>query len=656
MPDNLSDKPSLTPAEARILVVTQPSFISSSITELTTEVAEVLAQHRGFMFLNQLLEVTPQAAQALGMHGGSLCLRQLRLKTPDVAQALTKNARGLSLTLSCGDGLPVEVAKALSAYRGGLNLHNAHTLSDESALALSEHEGRLCLRLQNTLPPSLAGAVACHRGDLALDDVTTLTQEVAKAIAAHVGSLSMKRLASLYAGVGRELASHKGGLDLSGLNALSEDDAEALSEHEGSLRLDGLTYLAYRSAYHLSKHRGPLHLNRVKRITSQTAEALSSLSHDLQLNGLTVITGAIAKHLAEHTATLSLNAARRLSGVAARHLANHKGGKLHLDRLEALSPAAAAALLGYRGVVTTDSLNTSMNPTGANQSGTGSKPVEPGSDGAGSTTDSLGNAIKELEQLIGLQGVKKEVNSLIQFLRAQQLRTRKGLKAAAISRHMVFSGNPGTGKTTVARIVGAIYKAAGFLTGGHTIETDRSSLVAEFIGQTAPKTLEVCWSALGGVLFIDEAYSLAPPDHYGNDFGKEAIDTLLKFMEDNRDDLVVIVAGYPKKMDAFLNSNPGLQSRFNKTVSFENYTPEELVKILRKMCEEGDYVLSRRAELAASYVFTQQCSQATETFGNARFARNIYEQALIEHGRRIGDLDDPTKEQLQTLEAEDFQL
>ena len=179
-------------------------------------------------------------------------------------------------------------------------------------------------------------------------------------------------------------------------------------------------------------------------------------------------------------------------------------------------------------------------------------------------------------------------------------------------------------------------------------------MVGEYIGQTAPKTLKACKKALGGVLFIDEAYSLTPPDHHGSDFGKEAIDTLLKFMEDNREDLVVVVAGYPTKMNDFRNSNPGLQSRFNRTIVFENYTPEEMLQILLKMCSEDEYLLSDEAKTKVYGVFTDKCLQDDKYFGNARGVRNVYQQALLDHGHRIGGLDDPTTDILQTLEADDI--
>ena len=203
-----------------------------------------------------------------------------------------------------------------------------------------------------------------------------------------------------------------------------------------------------------------------------------------------------------------------------------------------------------------------------------------------------GDPYKELDELIGLGSVKKEVRSLANFVKLQKQREAQGLKTAKVSFHLVFYGSPGTGKTTVARIVGRIYKDLGVLKKGHTVETDRGGLVAKYMGQTALKTDTVIRQALDGVLFIDEAYSLASTSE--NDYGKEAIDTILKVMEDNRDDLIVIVAGYPELMDRFLHSNPGLESRFNKFIYFEDYTGEELYNIFWLMCDEANLTIDKQ--------------------------------------------------------------
>ena len=262
--------------------------------------------------------------------------------------------------------------------------------------------------------------------------------------------------------------------------------------------------------------------------------------------------------------------------------------------------------------------------------------------------------IAGLDAMIGLGAVKKEVHSLVNLLKIQKLRLEQGMKNAVVSRHMVFYGNPGTGKTTIARMLGSIYKALDLLPGGQLVEVDRGGLVGSYIGQTAIKTTEVIQSALGGVLFIDEAYTLT--DHKGEgDFGQEAVDTLLKAMEDHRDDLVVIVAGYTKPMEDFLNSNPGLRSRFNKFLFFDDYTPEELEKIMESMCNGQDYQMTEEAGMIVLDYFTERCAHKPDNFANAREARNILEKAVAAQATRLvtkgGKI---TRKQLKILEADDF--
>jgi S1-C subfamily serine protease/AAA+ superfamily predicted ATPase len=242
----------------------------------------------------------------------------------------------------------------------------------------------------------------------------------------------------------------------------------------------------------------------------------------------------------------------------------------------------------------------------------------------------LDQALDRLEEMVGLESVKEEVNRLMSALEVERLRREQGLVVAPISRHMVFTGPPGAGKTEVARALGEIYRSLNVLRKGHLVETDRSGLVAGYIGQTAPKTLDKCREALDGILFIDEAYSLSRP---GNDFGQEAIDTLLKFMEDNRDRIVVIVAGYPNEMQRFINSNPGLSSRFTKTIEFPSYAANELAAILRVMAKRQNFVLPD--DLESSLGPWIKVGMRNKSWGQAREMRTLLERAREAQATRI---------------------
>ncbi|MGB7926232.1 MAG: AAA family ATPase [Pyrinomonadaceae bacterium] len=266
---------------------------------------------------------------------------------------------------------------------------------------------------------------------------------------------------------------------------------------------------------------------------------------------------------------------------------------------------------------------------------------------------SLEELFEELNALVGLERVKAEVKQLVNFLKVQKMREEKSMAQFPISRHLVFYGNPGTGKTTIARLLAQFYRTLKVLSRGQLVETDRSGLVAGYVGQTAIKVKEVVQSALGGVLFIDEAYSLNPQGG-GQDFGHEAVETLLKMMEDHRKDLSVVVAGYTEKMSEFISSNPGLRSRFNKYFYFEDYTREQLVEIFKTFSAKSDFKLTPEACAELSAVFALLIDFRDESFGNARTARNLFETAVSKQANRIVSLAEINEEVLSTIEAADI--
>lgn len=256
----------------------------------------------------------------------------------------------------------------------------------------------------------------------------------------------------------------------------------------------------------------------------------------------------------------------------------------------------------------------------------------------------------ELDTYIGLGEIKREVSNLINMATVFKRREDAGLPNTDFSLHMVFTGNPGTGKTMIARLMARIYHSLGILSKGQLVEVDRSGLVAGYVGQTAIKTQKVIQSALGGVLFIDEAYALNGGSE--NDFGQEAIDTVLKAMEDHRDDLVVIVAGYDDLMEKFIHSNPGLESRFNRYLHFDDYTTDEMLDIFKMQCKKGCYTLAPDAEQDVKDFICDENADGI-TFGNARGVRNLFEQILTEQANRLAAMENFTKDDLMTITKAD---
>ena len=268
-------------------------------------------------------------------------------------------------------------------------------------------------------------------------------------------------------------------------------------------------------------------------------------------------------------------------------------------------------------------------------------------------TRTLPELLAELNKLIGLRNVKEKVNSLIDYQKVQKMREHQGLATVKGTLHLAFTGKPGTGKTTVARIVGRIYKQIGLLSRGHFIETSRTDLIAGYQGQTALKVKKMMDRAKGGVLFIDEAYSITENDH-SDCYGRECLTELTKALEDYRDDLVVIVAGYTEPMNKFFESNPGLKSRFNTFIEFDDYTADELEEILTMMCENNDYILSEEVKKKIKQFLSNQVASDDEHFANGRLVRNIYDDLIMNHARRVVKIEAPSHEDLSIIISNDF--
>ncbi len=296
------------------------------------------------------------------------------------------------------------------------------------------------------------------------------------------------------------------------------------------------------------------------------------------------------------------------------------------------------------------STSTQLPPTQAADGGAGGNTTEAAEDMP--PKEDLADLKTELSSYIGLDAVKREVEGLINMATVYKMRRDHDLPTTEMSLHMVFSGNPGTGKTMIARFMARVYHSLELLSKGHLVEVDRSGLVAGYIGQTAIKTAKVTESAIGGVLFIDEAYTLTNGSE--NDFGFEAVDTILKAMEDNRDDLVVIVAGYTELMEAFIDSNPGLRSRFNKYIQFDDYTAEEMAGIFELQCRKSCYTLAEDARTELQSYFTA-VSEAAGEFGNARGVRNVFEKILTAQANRLAVCTNVTREMLMEITLSDVQ-
>lgn len=341
-------------------------------------------------------------------------------------------------------------------------------------------------------------------------------------------------------------------------------------------------------------------------------------------------------------------------------------GTITMQEMEALSHVwqllhADRKLANYQaGLAQVTPISTSASPPSTSPSSTPvvQPPAQPTPSPEPATTPEelaqiLEQAMAELNDLVGMDNIKEEVKTLANFLKVQKIRQDRGLATTSVSLHAVFCGPPGTGKTTIARLTSRIFQGLGFLKKGHLVETDRAGMVAGYIGQTAKRVDELVNSALDGVLFIDEAYALVPGDS-GRDFGQEAVDVLLKRMEDYRDQLVVIVAGYTDEMTEFVESNPGLKSRFNRYFYFTDYTPEELLKIFEKFCGKSHFKLTDATRERLIKLFEELYIHRDRTFGNARIVRNLFEKSIELQANRLAVLSSFTDDVLTTLLPEDI--
>lgn len=460
-----------------------------------------------------------------------------------------------------------------------------------------------------------------------------------------------------------------------GLDRLREDvTQEAFNLAAGFIDSDGLEtddeLWAFIAAF------GPRYGGNLVRATPQdlrkagvvTGKA-AHLAHTSTL--FDILVGADARHRTRHAVTYYERAMEIAHVVASLDAHVSRTELLAIERyrtvlLEAMARqgtrgGAPRRDAGDPGSADGASPTEGSSPTPATTAGPASDAAaRPGGPGPGATADRapavqvpprpLDELLADLEALIGLDDVKREVRLVADLIQVQNLRRDRGLPTLETSRHLVFAGNPGTGKTTVARLLAEIYRTLGVVSGGHLVETDRSGLVAGFVGQTATRVAEAFDRADGGVLLIDEAYALVRGSE--QDFGREAIDTIVKEMEDRREELVVIVAGYPDEMDRFMDANPGLRSRFPKTIEFPDYTTEELVAIFEKICADAHYRLTDQARQAVSAWL--ESFPRGKGFGNGRLSRNLFEDAVTRHATRVVGLEAPTDDDLVELVAADI--
>lgn len=359
-----------------------------------------------------------------------------------------------------------------------------------------------------------------------------------------------------------------------------------------------------------------------------------------------------AQAVVKSDGTISMQEMEALSHVW-QHLHNYQKLNSYQEGLSKVTPIVPIQLSSAPTAPPTPS--PTAPPLGSSQTEQPSE--EPAKTESAKTPEELGQildqAMAELNDLVGMENIKEEVKTLANFLKVQKIREERGLATTSVSLHAVFCGPPGTGKTTIARLVSRIFQGLGFLSKGHLVETDRAGMVAGYIGQTAKKVDDMVDSALDGVLFIDEAYALVPGDS-GRDFGQEAIDVLLKRMEDYRDRLVVIVAGYTDEMAEFIESNPGLKSRFNRYFYFNDYSPEELLAIFEKFCGKSHFKLTAATRDKLRRLFEELYINRDRTFGNARIVRNLFEKSIEGQANRLAVLSNFTDDVLTTLLPEDI--